>query len=564
MEKYESYITFSEFIGGLIIGLGIQFLFLTIDISSSFTSNVSKIIPTFVFVGLLILFNNYLFIPNDFEKFLLSRKENNDNPYKKSVSLFHFIILGVLFIFSMMLILNPMALSAYDIVNLTINGLIPNSMNVWPSYGFTYYIFLIFLTVIASYVVIMKFILTLSQKIIKIIFISSIGATGILTGFGIFIIENDFSILSSIYISLITVIGVFGIVLYISYLFSFYTFNSSITLLKGIFIFFLTVFFFIILHVEILWEEYISLLSHLLIQIITGAAIIVIFEIKNLNISLKLKERSIHISKPIVISFIGIFVIYGISLGVAINVRRLESVTNPNPTSMIWNIHNAIGDDDIFSLDRIVNDIKENDPDILGLNEVDLGAIKTSFIDLPSYFAHRLNMYYFYGYTFYKHEGNVILSKYPILEAEVIPLPLAITSERPRSLIKAKIEINSLIWTIYLTHLSTSSEDRLIQVPFIINEIQKEVSFENIVWMGDFNLEPTSTEYSLINSTSSLNFTDTYRFLNSDAGYTGHFDDNHIPHKRIDYIMCSPDLLPTFSEVYCSISSDHCAVITQF
>ncbi|MFX1521438.1 MAG: endonuclease/exonuclease/phosphatase family protein, partial [Promethearchaeota archaeon] len=174
------------------------------------------------------------------------------------------------------------------------------------------------------------------------------------------------------------------------------------------------------------------------------------------------------------------------------------------------------------------------------------------------------DMYYFYGYTFYKHTGNVILSKYPILEAEIIPLPLAIESEIPRSIIKVKFEIDSSLWTVFLTHLSTSSDDRLIQVPFIINEIEKGNTVEKIVLMGDLNFEPTSTEYSLINSSLILNFTDSYRFLNSDPGYTGHFDENHIPHKRIDYILCSTDLIPINSEVYCSISSDHCALITQF
>ncbi len=78
------------------------------------------------------------------------------------------------------------------------------------------------------------------------------------------------------------------------------------------------------------------------------------------------------------------------------------------------------------------------------------------------------------------------------------------------------------------------------------------------------HIEPTSTEYTLINGTSALNLTDTYRFLNSDPGYTGHFDDNHIPRKRIDYILCSPDLTLIISEVYYSLSSDHCAVITDF
>ncbi|GAH28762.1 unnamed protein product, partial [marine sediment metagenome] len=42
------------------------------------------------------------------------------------------------------------------------------------------------------------------------------------------------------------------------------------------------------------------------------------------------------------------------------------------------------------------------------------------------------------------------------------------------------------------------------------------------------------------------------------------FDDNYQPTRRIDYIMCSPDLIPIESNVFCSIGSDHCAVLTKF
>jgi len=307
-----------------------------------------------------------------------------------------------------------------------------------------------------------------------------------------------------------------------------------------------------------------SLLNHLSIQIIACLALILIGEVKDLKYSFKINERPLHLSKSIIITFIAILIINVISIGVVVQNSKVESSQNPDATLMIWNIHNAIGDDDIISLDRIVQDIKKYSPEIVGLNEVDLGALKTSAIDLPSYFAHKLNMYYFYGYAFYKHYGNVILSKYPILEAEIIPLPLAVPSAEPRSLIRARLQVNTSIWTVFITHLSTEEDDRLIQVPFIVSEIEKETTFERIVWMGDFNFEPSSIEYSLINSTSILNFTDTYRFLNSDPGYTGHFDEDYNPHKRIDYIMCSPDLLPKTSEVFCTISSDHCSVITQF
>ncbi len=565
IEANDVYMLFSQFLGSVIIGLGIYFTLLIVNISSNLTSDVVKIIPTFIFVGIVLFVNHSLFIPKSVEKLLsdVGGKKARD-PNKKSISLFHFIILGVLFVFSTMWIFNPMALSAYDIINLNINGLISNSMNVWPAYGFTYYILLILVTAILSYAFIVKYLFSLDQKIVRSFIFVSIGLTCILTNLAIYVIENDLTIVSSIYTSIMTIIGVFSIVLYLSYLFNFYTFDSSKKLFVGIILFFASAVVFLVLHMTIMWYEYMSLLNHLNIQIIACLVLILISEVKNLKHSFKIKDRSLHLSKTISIAFTAILIINVVSIGIVVQNSRVALTQNPDATLMIWNIHNAIGDDDIISLDRIVQDIKKYSPEIVGLNEVDLGALKTSAIDLPSYFAHHLNMYYFYGYAFYKHYGNVILSKYPILEAEIIPLPLAVPSAEPRSLIRARLQVNTSIWTVFITHLSTKEDDRLIQVPFIVSEIEKETTFERIVWMGDFNFEPSSTEYSLINSTSILNFTDTYRFLNSDPGYTGHFDDDHNPHKRIDYIMCSPDLLPKTSEVFCTLSSDHCSVITQF
>jgi endonuclease/exonuclease/phosphatase family metal-dependent hydrolase len=565
IETNDTYMLFSQFLGSVIIGLGIYFTLLIVNISSNLSSDIIKIIPTFIFVGIIIFVNHSHFNPKSIEKLLSDVGDKNArDPNKKNISLFHFIILGVLFVFSTMWIFNPMALSAYDIINLNINGLISNSMNIWPAYGFTYYILLILVTAILSYILIVKYLFTLNQKLLRIINVASIGLTCILTILAISVIENDLTIASSIYTSIMTIIGVFSIILYLSYLFNFYTFDSSKKLFVGIILFFVSAVVFLVLHMRIMWDEYMSLLNHLNIQIITCVALILIHEVINLKHSFKIKERPLHLSKSIIITFTAILIINIISIGVVVQNSKVESTQNPDPTLMIWNIHNAIGDDDIISLDRIVQDIKKYSPDIVGLNEVDLGALKTAAIDLPSYFAHNLNMYYFYGYAFYKHYGNVILSKYPIIEAEIIPLPLAVSSAEPRSLIRARLQVDTSIWTVFITHLSTEGDDRLIQVPFIVSEIEKETTFEKIVWMGDFNFEPSSTEYSLINSTSILNFTDTYRFLNSDPGFSGHFDDDHVPHKRIDYIMCSPDLLPKTSEVFCSLSSDHCSVITQF
>ncbi|MHA1456828.1 MAG: hypothetical protein ACTSR5_12750 [Promethearchaeota archaeon] len=108
IETNDAYMPFSQFLGSVIIGLGIYFTLLVINISSNLTSDVIKIIPTFIFVGIIIFSNHSLFNPKSIENLL---SNNARNPNKKSISLFHFIILGVLFIFSTMWIFNPMALS---------------------------------------------------------------------------------------------------------------------------------------------------------------------------------------------------------------------------------------------------------------------------------------------------------------------------------------------------------------------------------------------------------------------------------------------------------------------
>lgn len=563
METREFVNDYSLFFSGIIIGLGIQFCFLTINISSNLTRDTTKIIPTFVFSALLISINWSIFHPKKFEMYQPIKSSNENASIKKEISFLHFIIIGIFFTLSMIWVINPMAISSYDVLNLSYNGLVPYLEINWPSYGFTYYIILILISGMVGYIFVHKKFLGMEQKVIKIIVLLSTGISCILNLLSILVIEDYFIVKSTLYTSILACSNVFSLMLYFSYIFYFYSFPRR-KMYLGLVIFFVTCFFFIILQIQILWYEYVSLLVNVVILSVFGTALIFLTELRNLKTLLNQKTIRWNWIKPVEILFTITFVINMILFGTIIVARLNLPEQKKNPTIMTWNIHNAIGVDDVFDLDRVVEDIKKNDPDIVGLNEVDLGALKTSFVDLTSYLAHKLNMKYFYGYSFYKHYGNALFSKYPILIAEIVHLPLIDQSAEPRSLIRAKIEINSKIWTIFITHLSTKEKDRLAQVPFVVSVIDKEIDFERIVWMGDFNFEPNSKEYSLIDSSSTLKFRDTYRSLNTDPGYTSHFDENNVPHERIDYILCSPDLVPTSSKIYCSLSSDHCAVVSNF
>ena len=84
---------------------------------------------------------------------------------------------------------------------------------------------------------------------------------------------------------------------------------------------------------------------------------------------------------------------------------------------MTWNIGGAIGVDDNFDVDRIIDEIKANDPDVIGLQEV------TDEADINE-IADELNMHYLYAEAGTTDEGNALLSKYPITNADIIELPL--------------------------------------------------------------------------------------------------------------------------------------------
>ncbi|MBD3194793.1 MAG: hypothetical protein GF317_07050 [Candidatus Lokiarchaeota archaeon] len=557
-----------DFLTGMIFGIILQLILLIITYSSNLAFTPSKFIPIILIIITLNLINIKEFLPKKLDSLSFNKDKKRE---KREISLIHFVILGIIFLLSVIWIFNPMALSAYGIINL--NFLNTELTFPWFSYGFNYYILIIIITTLLSFYLTNRFVLKLEKKRIRlfsIIFGAIFVIVNLLTLTYLEInktVQNsNILILSTFLLTFSTIVNVSFLIYYLMYIFTTYSFHSRSKLFKGLFTFFITILVFIILQVQVLWYSYVSLIINVVLLLTTGG--ILIFFIEGFNFS-KLSMGRILSKKVDLTSFSilwkFIFILLIISFGIVLYEEKEVSPGNVNPTFMTWNIHNAIGVDDNFNLDRLIEEVKKVDPDILGLNEVDMGALKTSFIDIGSYFAEKLNLYYFYGYTFYKHYGNVLLSKYPILEADIIPLPLIVKSAEPRSMIKATIGINNSYWNIYITHLSTKSQDRLAQVPFIINKINED-PFDNVVWMGDFNFEPTDTEYSLINSTvPTLNFTDTFTYLNyPDPGYTGDFDENYQPQKRIDYIMCSPDLMPVSSEVLCSYASDHCAVITEF
>ncbi len=93
---------------------------------------------------------------------------------------------------------------------------------------------------------------------------------------------------------------------------------------------------------------------------------------------------------------------------------------------LTYNIHHGVGIDNKLDLDRIAKFIVNNKIDIAAVQEVDSCTERTGKINTPSYLAEKTGMEFAFGGNI-KFDGgsygNLILSKFPILNCLNITLP---------------------------------------------------------------------------------------------------------------------------------------------
>ena len=158
---------------------------------------------------------------------------------------------------------------------------------------------------------------------------------------------------------------------------------------------------------------------------------------------------------------------------------------------MTYNIHHVEGTDGKVDYVRMADVIRELNPDIVALQEVDNGTLRTEGVNqlekLASlagykYFVFRRSMPYNGG-----EYGLAVMSRYPVLENESHPLPFR-QNQEPRSLLitRIKIDENGRFVTLANTHLCSQSEENRIDQVRRINTIFSGVEGP-VILAGDFN-----------------------------------------------------------------------------
>src|SRR3954468_9054249 len=118
---------------------------------------------------------------------------------------------------------------------------------------------------------------------------------------------------------------------------------------------------------------------------------------------------------------------------------------------MSYNIHHAVGEDNVLDLERIAKVIEDSGAEIIGLQEVDNHwSERSNFEDQAKWLAERLGIHYTYAANLNlyplnagehrRQYGTALLSKYPIIDLQNHPLTKIGNTEQ-RGLLETVINV---------------------------------------------------------------------------------------------------------------------------
>ncbi len=211
-----------------------------------------------------------------------------------------------------------------------------------------------------------------------------------------------------------------------------------------------------------------------------------------------------------------------------------------------------------FDLEKIASVIKEANPDLVAMQEVDFKTNRAKKYDLVTELGWRTKMAPLFGIAMPYDGGGYgegILTKMPIIASRNMPLPHAEKNEA-RTALQVLVKLPSGDTICFIgTHLEhqANDPDRIKQTRKL-NELFAESRYPSVL-VGDLNDTPESLAIKVLKTKWTDSFGDKPEFT---------FPSDH-PDRKIDYIMYHPaDKWEVVeNRVICDdIASDHCAVLS--
>ncbi len=220
-----------------------------------------------------------------------------------------------------------------------------------------------------------------------------------------------------------------------------------------------------------------------------------------------------------------------------------------------WNLHYGVGADTTVDLEQIARTIEAEQPDVVALQEVARGWVLGGGVDMATWLAERLGMHVAFAPAADHQFGNALLSRAPLTDVEVVPLPYG-AGPQQRSALTALAEgpggTPVRVTSVHLQHRETNVPTRLDQLAALAEALPADGPS---VLAGDLNAGPGSPELATLTDAGWTSALDAA----GDPGALTHPSDD--PATRIDWVLGQG---VTFDDarVLGDRSSDHLPVVT--
>jgi endonuclease/exonuclease/phosphatase family metal-dependent hydrolase len=190
--------------------------------------------------------------------------------------------------------------------------------------------------------------------------------------------------------------------------------------------------------------------------------------------------------------------------------------------------------------------------DIVALQEVDAGSLRSSFINQTEFLAHKAGYAHWYFQTNRKigniaRHSNGILSRIKPNEITDYKLPGIIPG---RGVIVARYGNDTNPLVLLSLHLALSKRARIRQLEFVSEIVN---CYEHVVVMGDLNCQPDSKELRYLIDTTNL--CEPIHGLKTFPSWR--------PVRKIDHILTSPSLGINDVHVLDHVLSDHLPIAME-
>lgn len=170
---------------------------------------------------------------------------------------------------------------------------------------------------------------------------------------------------------------------------------------------------------------------------------------------------------------------------------HLVRVTHDDGLSVLsWNLHYGVAPDTRVDLEQIARTIEDQQPDVVALQEVSRGWVLGGGADMATWLAERLDMYVAYAPAADRQFGNLLLSRTPMTDVQVIELPYG-EGPQQRSAVTARVQAEDGSWvrvtSVHLQHRDQNTATRLAQLDALAAALPDDGP---AVLAGDFNAEP--------------------------------------------------------------------------